>query len=159
MSDVRLICVDCQQPFEWTYGEQRFYRERKLEQPTHCQACRERRRRARDVGMQSEVGPIAPFFDADEERWNSLLEQAQIPPVQTPEPPYAQAPRVSVAQKPTPQPRSSPPAWSEQIDVRAIAAFVWLVVTIVVFQLFGWPAAAVVVALGVALVLWRISKP
>ncbi len=40
-------CVECGRAFVWSYGEQRFYRERGLDQPKRCEVCRERRKSQR----------------------------------------------------------------------------------------------------------------
>ena len=40
MSDLRITCKRCGRPFIWSYGEQRYYQERRLHQPKHCPACR-----------------------------------------------------------------------------------------------------------------------
>ena len=153
MSDVILMCVDCGQPFEWTYGEQRFYHEHNLHQPTHCHACREQRRHARDAGMQSEVGPLTSFSADEEQAWDRLVEQAQPAPALAPDLP--QAPQRPI---PAPRLRPAPPAWWQGLDLLRIAAFVWVVVTLVVFQQFGWPAAAVVGGAGVVIAIWRFAK-
>lgn len=55
MSDQRIPCVDCGQIFEWTEGEQRFYRERNLHPPKRCRDCRAHRRAAENTGMH---GPV-----------------------------------------------------------------------------------------------------
>lgn len=44
MSDERIICKKCGRPFIWSYGEQRFYKERGLDPPKHCPECRPLRR-------------------------------------------------------------------------------------------------------------------
>ena len=46
MEDKTIVCVDCQQPFVFTAGEQQFYAERGLlELPKRCKPCRGQRRR------------------------------------------------------------------------------------------------------------------
>lgn len=40
MPDQRLTCATCRQPFTWTVGEQRFFRERGLQAPRRCPDCR-----------------------------------------------------------------------------------------------------------------------
>lgn len=46
MEDKTIVCVDCQQPFVFTGGEQQFYAERGLlELPKRCKPCRGQRRR------------------------------------------------------------------------------------------------------------------
>lgn len=42
--DKVLICVDCEQSFMWTAGEQSFFQGRNLAQVKRCSACRNRRR-------------------------------------------------------------------------------------------------------------------
>jgi hypothetical protein len=158
MSDVILMCVDCGQPFEWTYGEQRFYREHNLHQPTHCHACREQRRRARDAGMRSEVGPLASFSADEEQEWERLSEPAQSAPVHTPDLPPARPPQPSHRPTPAPRLRPAPPAWWQGIDLLRIAAFVWVVVTLVVYRQFGGPAAVIVGGAGVVIAIWRFAK-
>lgn len=44
MVDQQLTCATCGQRFPWTVGEQRFFRERGLERPRRCPACREARK-------------------------------------------------------------------------------------------------------------------
>jgi hypothetical protein len=158
MSDVMLTCIDCRQSFEWTYGEQRFYRENKLHQPTHCPSCRELRRHARDAGMQGEIGPLAPFSTDDEQLWDRLVEQAQPSPSQTPERAPAIPPQAPRMPRSAPQPHPVPPAAWQGLDILRIAVFVWLVMMLIVLQLFGWPAAAVVGGVGLAIAIWRFSK-
>jgi hypothetical protein len=45
---IDLICCDCGAEFRWTSGEQRFFRDRGLENvPKRCRPCREARRAGR----------------------------------------------------------------------------------------------------------------
>ncbi len=44
MRDQIIDCVECGRQFVWTYGEQRYYRERGLSPPKRCENCRARRR-------------------------------------------------------------------------------------------------------------------
>jgi uncharacterized membrane protein YsdA (DUF1294 family) len=44
MRDQIIGCVECGRQFVWTYGEQRYYRERGLSSPKRCKNCRARRR-------------------------------------------------------------------------------------------------------------------
>jgi len=39
-SDQIIKCVDCSQDFVWTKGEQEFYQEKGLKDPTRCPVCR-----------------------------------------------------------------------------------------------------------------------
>jgi hypothetical protein len=158
MSDVMLTCIDCRQSFEWTYGEQRFYREHNLDQPRHCRTCRQRWRRARDAGMQSEVGPLASFSADEEQLSDRLIEQAQPSAMQAPDLPPARPPQPPHRPMPAPRQRPAPPAAWQGLDLLRIAVFVCVVVMLVVFQRFGWPAAAVVGGAGVVIAIWRFSK-
>jgi hypothetical protein len=40
MEDKTLACVDCQDSFTWTAGEQKFYEEQRFTQPKRCKPCR-----------------------------------------------------------------------------------------------------------------------
>jgi hypothetical protein len=42
--DLLLICVDCEQDFLLTVGEQQFFESRQLAQPRRCKRCRELKR-------------------------------------------------------------------------------------------------------------------
>lgn len=44
MGDETRECVTCKRKYIWSYGEQRFYRERRLSPPKHCPTCRTTRR-------------------------------------------------------------------------------------------------------------------
>lgn len=57
MSDEVIVCVECGRSFTWSSGEQRYFRERGLERPKRCQACREQRRAEGRPGMQSWSSP------------------------------------------------------------------------------------------------------
>ena len=57
MSGETVTCVDCGNPFELSYGEQRYFREHHLELPKRCGACRSRRRTEREAGMRGFSGP------------------------------------------------------------------------------------------------------
>ena len=39
-------CVDCKRDFEFTDGEQEFYKEKKLKPPKRCKLCRQKRKSA-----------------------------------------------------------------------------------------------------------------
>ena len=48
MEDKTLVCVDCQQEFVFTAGEQEFYAEKGFEnEPKRCPACRKARKASR----------------------------------------------------------------------------------------------------------------
>jgi uncharacterized membrane protein YsdA (DUF1294 family) len=53
MPDILIKCSDCGRRFTWSVGEQHFYRQRGLNQPKYCPACRERRKRERQASGQS----------------------------------------------------------------------------------------------------------
>jgi len=53
MSDEIIECVDCGRRFIWSYGEQRYYRERGLSAPRRCKECRARRRLERQPKWQA----------------------------------------------------------------------------------------------------------
>ncbi|MBP7962509.1 MAG: zinc-ribbon domain containing protein [Caldilineaceae bacterium] len=40
MSDEVITCIQCGRSFVWSYSDQRSYKERKLETPRRCKACR-----------------------------------------------------------------------------------------------------------------------
>ena len=44
MSDEVMACTECGSAFTWSDGEQRYYRERGLDRPKRCPACRARRK-------------------------------------------------------------------------------------------------------------------
>lgn len=44
MQDREIICMDCQRPFSWTVGEQRFYAEQGFSEPKRCAPCRQAKR-------------------------------------------------------------------------------------------------------------------
>ena len=41
---IEIICKDCEMPFEFTAGEQEFYRENSLNPPKRCPVCRIRKK-------------------------------------------------------------------------------------------------------------------
>jgi len=43
-----IVCVDCESKFEFTEGEQEFYRERSFQEPKRCKKCRVVRRQRRN---------------------------------------------------------------------------------------------------------------
>lgn len=45
MQDITIVCKDCGQEFVWTVGEQKFYKEKGLENsPVRCKDCRNKKR-------------------------------------------------------------------------------------------------------------------
>ena len=44
MSDEVIACIECGSAFTWSDGEQQYYRERGLDRPKRCPACRSRRK-------------------------------------------------------------------------------------------------------------------
>jgi hypothetical protein len=44
--DQHLLCADCSEEFQFSAGEQLFFRDRDLSPPKRCKACREIRRSA-----------------------------------------------------------------------------------------------------------------
>ena len=45
--DRQLTCKDCQKPFVFMVGEQKYYAEMKYNSPSRCPDCRKKRRQAR----------------------------------------------------------------------------------------------------------------
>lgn len=43
-ADRTIMCIDCDQEFVWSTGEQAFYAERDLSQPKRCPDCRDANR-------------------------------------------------------------------------------------------------------------------
>lgn len=45
MQDITIVCKDCGQEFVWTVGEQKFFKEKGLEnRPVRCKDCRNKKR-------------------------------------------------------------------------------------------------------------------
>ena len=63
MPDETLICIDCQNPFEFTEGEKQFFKDRNLQVPKRCKDCRAKRRAQRS----SDRGERAPSDDSSSE--------------------------------------------------------------------------------------------
>jgi uncharacterized membrane protein YsdA (DUF1294 family) len=57
MSSETKICIVCGREFEWSYGEQRHYREMGYQPPKRCPTCRAHKRYANQPGMGGESGP------------------------------------------------------------------------------------------------------
>lgn len=51
--DKNIICI-CGEPFIFTVGEQRFYKERSYEEPKRCPDCRLKRRQQREEQQRRE---------------------------------------------------------------------------------------------------------
>lgn len=49
MTDQQITCTDCGRRFTWSAGEQAFYRERSLQAPRRCPACRAAKRQQAPV--------------------------------------------------------------------------------------------------------------
>ena len=45
--DRQLTCKDCQKPFVFTIGEQKYYAQMEYHSPSRCPNCRKKRRQAR----------------------------------------------------------------------------------------------------------------
>jgi hypothetical protein len=159
MGDVTLTCHDCGHLFEVTYEQQRRNRERKLPKQ-FCPACRERRRHARDAGMKSEVGQPASFSVDQKPQRDRRPEKPQSASTSSrrPDLPLARPPQMPHRASPAPGRQPTPPARWFGLDLLRIAAFVWVVVTLIMLRRFGVPAAALVGGAGVALAIWRSSK-
>lgn len=101
MSGNTFRCVDCGRTFELGYEEQRFFKERGLDLPKRCKACRSRRRRERDSGMRPEVGPQATPkpLPSTQQRWAQASRTIQPPAArriesESPTPPAQPGPKV-----------------------------------------------------------------
>lgn len=66
MPDQQLVCKACGRPFTWEVGEQAFYRERGLQPPRRCAACRAQRRQVGTDAVPPVVArtPSAPSRSA-----------------------------------------------------------------------------------------------
>ncbi len=62
MSDEVITCMECGRSFIWSYGEQEYYKQRGLERPKRCAACRAQRRAAAQPGMAGESPPLPGIF-------------------------------------------------------------------------------------------------
>ncbi|MGI6103296.1 MAG: zinc-ribbon domain containing protein [Patescibacteria group bacterium] len=56
MQDQTLTCRDCGQEFVWSSGEQEFYAQKGLSQPTRCKDCRAKKRAERQQGGNGSMG-------------------------------------------------------------------------------------------------------
>lgn len=49
MKDITIVCKDCGEEFLFTVGEQKFFKEKGLEnQPVRCKECRDKKRQQRE---------------------------------------------------------------------------------------------------------------
>ena len=48
-----IICKDCEEEFEFTEGEQEFYKEKHFNEPKRCKECRDKSKRIRE--KQAEI--------------------------------------------------------------------------------------------------------
>ena len=69
--DETIICCNCGEAFTWSYGEQLYYRDRKLSPPRRCPSCREARRKRADPMRTQQTDIDDTFARAQEEinRW------------------------------------------------------------------------------------------
>jgi CxxC-x17-CxxC domain-containing protein len=67
LNDLELTCVDCDAPFLFTVGEQRFYAERGIRQPVRCGVCRADRRAERNASLVSGYES-----SSESKRWNDI---------------------------------------------------------------------------------------
>ena len=51
--DKTLKCIDCEEEFVFSAGEQRFFREKNLSDPKRCASCRAKKRQQREQGGAS----------------------------------------------------------------------------------------------------------
>src|SRR5690349_8078725 len=126
MSSETRSCVACGRAFTWSYGEQRYFRDHKLQPPNHCKECLARRKRDLDPGMRSEVGPLYDVTpDRDHQRSSP---SRQAPDQQLPQPP--------TYQRSAGLPQRSPGAWWG-LDLFSIAVFLWVALVLITFKAAG----------------------
>jgi hypothetical protein len=72
--DESFICCDCGEIFIWSYGEQLYYRDRKLSPPRRCPSCRQARRKRIDPRPAQQTDIDDTFTRAQEEinRWRPI---------------------------------------------------------------------------------------
>jgi putative zinc ribbon protein len=49
MADQTLECKDCRAPFEFTSGEQDFYKAKNFQPPVRCKACRQKKKAEKEA--------------------------------------------------------------------------------------------------------------
>ena len=47
MEDILIKCVECKEEFNFSVGEQEFYKERDYSNPKRCKSCRDKKRNDR----------------------------------------------------------------------------------------------------------------
>jgi len=69
--DETIICCDCGEAFTWSYGEQLYFRDRKLSPPRRCPRDREARRKRTTHTQNQHTDMDDTFARAKEEieRW------------------------------------------------------------------------------------------
>ncbi len=67
MPDITLTCKDCNQPFVFSEGEQKYYQDRGLAIPKRCSRCRLRRR-----ASSSSRGPVTMPQERKPEQENKV---------------------------------------------------------------------------------------
>jgi uncharacterized membrane protein YsdA (DUF1294 family) len=172
MSGNPITCVDCGQAFLWSYGEQRFYKEHKLEAPKRCPECRSHKRVERDPGMRSVVGPpTRPAASADR-RWAEAARKAQPPASRTAPPTTARrsAPPAASPRRRSPQARAyqppSPSWWADPVHRHgAIVLGIALALTILLHaaevmrdDVLAWVLAWVLAVNAVAVLTYAYDK-
>ena len=63
--DMEIICADCEKPFIFEAGEQKFFAEKGFTLPKRCKPCRDARKAKRDGG-----GGSAPHADDFGDVWS-----------------------------------------------------------------------------------------
>lgn len=57
MSDEVIVCAECGRSFTWSYSEQRYYREHRLDRPKRCSVCRQQGKAELRSGMHGRSLP------------------------------------------------------------------------------------------------------
>ena len=68
--DKELICGDCNQPFTFTGGEQRFYAEREFSDPKRCKGCRAEKKARRQQTEDTQPARFWADDNSDNDRGN-----------------------------------------------------------------------------------------
>ena len=53
--DIIIACVDCKKDFEWTVGEQDYYRTKRYMPPKRCSGCRESRKKTLEDNRNKDI--------------------------------------------------------------------------------------------------------
>ena len=146
MSGDKLTCWRCGRSFIWSFDQQRALLADRRHPPRYCQDCRSHHKHELDSGMRSEVGPLAPFTGADDQRWEQALRQAQPPSAQLPEP----SPNPRSVRAPHPAPNR----WPRRSSNRSAAIVLWVIVVLIAYSFLGWLGAVAVAMLGMILYVW-----